>query len=221
MSLDTDELIRRLAADGRPVRRLGRPWTRAWLWLALALPYVAMVVWAKLAMLDVSDTLVNVRFLIEQAASFATALTAAAAAFYSIVPGFDRRVLLLPLAPLTVWLASVGSGCLDDWLRLGAEGLAIRPDWECLPAASVIGILPAVVMLLMLRRGAPLHPRVTLLLGALAVAAIGNFGMQLFHFRDASIMVLVWHLGSVAVISALAGLAGERLIGWRHGHALR
>jgi hypothetical protein len=57
---------------------------------------------------------------------------------------------------------------------------------------------------------------VTLLLGALAVAAIGNFGMQIFHFRDASIMVLVWHLGSVAVISTLAGLAGERLIGWRH-----
>jgi hypothetical protein len=221
MSMDTDELIRRLAADARPVSRLRPPWTRAALWLALSVPYVAAVVWGKLAVLGTTDVLTDPRFLIEQAATFATAVMAAAAAFASIVPGYDRRVLLLPLAPLVVWLASVGSGCLDDWLRLGAEGLAIRPDWECLPAASVIGILPAVVMLLMLRRGAPLHPRVTLLLGALAVAAIGNFGMQLFHFRDASIMVLVWHLGSVAVISALAGLAGERLIGWRHGHALR
>jgi hypothetical protein len=82
----------------------------------------------------------------------------------------------------------------------------------------VIGIVPAVAMVLMLRRGAPLYPRLTLLLGALAVGAIGNFGMQIFHFRDASIMVLVWHLGSVAVLSALAGLAGERVIGWRkHG----
>jgi hypothetical protein len=214
--METEELIRRLASDVRPVGRLPPPWTRVTLWLALSVPYVAAVVWGKLAMLDSSTALSDARFLIEQAATFATAVTAAAAAFASIVPGYDRRVLLLPLVPLAVWLASVGSGCLDDWLRLGAEGLAIRPDWECLPAASVIGILPAVVMLFMLRRGAPLHPRVTLLLGALAVAAIGNFGMQIFHFRDASIMVLVWHLGSVAVISTLAGLAGERLIGWRH-----
>jgi hypothetical protein len=216
--MHTDELIRRLQADVRPVRRLRPPWTRAGLWLALALPYVAVVVWAKLSMLDLPETVADPRFLIEQAATFATALTAAVAAFYSIVPGFDRRILLMPLAPLAVWLASVGSGCLDDWLRLGAEALAIRPDWECLPAASVIGIVPAVAMVLMLRRGAPLYPRLTLLLGALAVGAIGNFGMQIFHFRDASIMVLVWHLGSVAVLSALAGLAGERVIGWRkHG----
>lgn len=219
--MDTDELIRRLAADARPVARLRPPWARAALWLALSVPYVAAVVWGKLAMLDASQALADPRFLVEQAATFATAVTAAAAAFASIVPGRDRRLLLLPLAPLSIWLASVGSGCLDEWLRFGAEGLAIRPDWECLPAASVVGIVPAVAMVLMLRRGAPLYPRVTLLLGALAVAAIGNFGMQLFHFRDASIMVLVWHLGSVAVISALAGLAGERLVGWRHRAALR
>ena len=221
MSMDTDELIRRLAADVRPVTRLRPPWTRAALWLALSVPYVAAVVWGKLAMLDASQALADPRFVIEQAATFATAITAAAAAFYTIIPGFDRRVLLLPLVPLTVWLASVGSGCLDDWLRLGAEAFVVRPDLDCLPAASVIGIVPAVAMVLMLRRGAPLYPRVTLLFGALAVAAIGNFGMQLFHFRDASIMVLVWHLGSVAVISALAGLAGERVIGWRHRGAVR
>lgn len=220
MSMDTDELIRRLATDLRPVSRLRPPWTRAAFWLALSVPYIAIVVWGKLAMLDASAALSDARFVIEQTATFATAVAAAAAAFASIVPGFDRRVLLLPLLPLTVWLASVGSGCLDDWLQFGAAGLAIRPDWDCLPAASVIGILPAVVMVLMLRRGAPLYPRLTLLLGALAVAAIGNFGMQLFHFRDASVMVLVWHLGSVAVISALAGLAGERLIGWRHRGAV-
>ncbi|HXF54384.1 MAG TPA: NrsF family protein [Hyphomicrobiaceae bacterium] len=215
MSIDTDELIKRLSADVRPVSRLAPPWRRAALWLALSLPYVAAVVWGKVAIVDAAHVLADVRFLIEQTATFATAATGAVAAFASTVPGFDRRLLLLPLAPLAVWLASVGAGCIDDWLRLGPEGLAIRPDWECLPAASVIGIAPAAIMVLMLRRGAPLYPRTSLLLGALAVAAIANFGMQIFHFRDASIMVLIWHVGSVAVIAPLAGLAGERLIGWR------
>ena len=219
--MQTDELIRRLAADTRSVRRLRPAWMRTLFWLALALPYVAAVVRGKLLMVDMSQVLADPRFAIEQAAILATAITAAVAAFASTVPGFDRRVLLLPLAPLALWFASIGQGCLQDWLRFGADGLAIRPDWECLPSATIIGIVPAVVMVLMLRKGVPLHPRLTLLLGALAVAAIGNFGMQLFHFRDASIMVLFWHLGSVAVLSVLAGSFGEHVLGWRRAIALR
>lgn len=219
--METDELIKRLAADFPVVRRLKSPLVRALFWLAIALPYVAVVVRAKLLMVDVSQTLADPRFMIEQAATFATALTAAVAAFGSTVPGFDRRMLSLPLAPLAVWFASVGHGCLQDWLRFGTDGLVIRPDWECLPPATIIGIVPAVAMVVMLRRGAPLCPRLTLALGALAVAAIGNFGMQVFHFRDASIMLLFWHLGNVAVLSVLAGWLGGHVLGWRHAKAAR
>jgi hypothetical protein len=214
--METGELIKRLAADTPAVRRLPAPWIRAAFWLAVALPYVAAVVRGKLMMVDPSQVLADPRFIIEQAATLATALAAAVAAFCSIVPGFGRRILLLPLAPLALWFASVGQGCVQDWLRFGAEGLAIRPDWECLPSATIIGIIPAVAMVVMLRSGAPLYPRLTMTLGALAVAAIANFGMQLFHFRDASIMVLFWHLGSVAVLSALAGWLGRHVLAWRH-----
>src|SRR5262245_53446558 len=202
--MQTDELIQRLAADTAPVRPLRAPWLRGLLWLALALPYVAIVVWSHLTRLD-AQMLADWRFLVEQAATFATALTAAIAAFASIVPGYNRRWLLLPLGPLALWLISVGHGCIQDWLRLGLGGLALRPDWDCLPAALIIGIVPAAAMLFMLRRGAPLFPRMTLALGALAVAAISNLGMQLFHIHDASIVLLIWHLGGVAVISLLAG----------------
>jgi hypothetical protein len=219
--MDTKELIKRLAADNPAVRRLHPPWLRAAFWLAIALPYVAAVVRGKLMMVDPSQPLADPRFIIEQTATFVTALTAAVVAFCSIVPGFDRRLLLLPLAPLALWFASVGHGCVQDWLQFGADGLAIRPDWECLPSATIIGIVPAAAMVVMLRKGAPLYPRLTLALGALAVAAIGNFGMQIFHFRDASIMLLSWHLGSVGVLSVLAGWLGERVLGWRHASAVR
>ena len=214
--METAELIKRLAADPSTVRRLQPPWLRAMLWLAIALPYVAAVVRGKLMMVNPSQTLADPRFMIEQAATFATALTAAFAAFGSVVPGFDRRLVLLPLGPLALWIASVGHGCVQDWLQFGADGLAIRPDWDCLPSATIIGIIPAIAMVAMLRKGAPLQPRLTLMLGALAVAAIGNFGMQFFHFRDASIMMLFWHLGNVAVLSALAGWTAHHVLRWRH-----
>jgi hypothetical protein len=129
--------------------------------------------------------------------------------------------LLLPLAPLGLWLASVGHGCVQDWLRLGADGLTIRPDWDCLPAAAIIGIVPAAAIVAMLRKGAPLRPRLTLTLAALAVASVANFGMQFAHVGDASIMVLAWHLGAAAALSALGGWLGERVLGWRHAPSVR
>lgn len=213
--MDTDEFINRLVADLQPVRPLKRPWARAVLWLGLALPYVVAVVWTKLMMIDPAQIVFDARFIIEQAATIATALTAAIAAFCSVIPGFDRRMLLLPLVPFGLWLASVGHGCVQDWLRLGADGLSIRPDWDCLPSAAIIGIVPAAAMVAMLRKGAPLHPRLTLALGALAVASVANFGLQFAHVRDASIMVLAWHLGAAAVLSALGGWLGQLVLGWR------
>jgi hypothetical protein len=65
-------------------------------------PYIAFVVRGKLMMVNPSEALADPRFVIEQAATFATALTAAFAAFCSVVPGIDRSVLLLPLAPLAL-----------------------------------------------------------------------------------------------------------------------
>ncbi|HEY1244586.1 MAG TPA: NrsF family protein [Hyphomicrobiaceae bacterium] len=219
--MQTEEFIQRLAADTGAVRRLQPPWRRGLLWFALALPYVAAVAWWHLARLDAAQVLADPRFMVEQAAALATALTAAFVAFGSVVPGFDRRALLLPLAPLALWFAGVGHGCVQDWLRLGADGLTVRPDWDCLPAALLIGAVPAAAMVVMLRRGAPLYPRATLMLGALAVAAVSNLGMQVFHFRDASIMLLAWHLGGMTAISVLAGSLGGRLLRWRHAKAVR
>jgi hypothetical protein len=39
------------------------------------------------------------RFGVEEVAALATAITAAGAAFASVVPGYDRRWLLLPVVP--------------------------------------------------------------------------------------------------------------------------
>lgn len=65
----------------------------------------------------------------------------------------------------------------------------------------------------MLRRGAPFHSRLTIILGTLAAGALANFGLRLLHASDAAtLMVLVWQFGSVALFTALAGLQGRRLL---------
>ena len=78
----------------------------------------------------------------------------------------------------------------------------------------LIAAVPAVAMVLMIRRGAPLVPRLTFFLGALATAAAVNFGLRFFHPGDATLTVLVWHMGFAAVASAAAGLVEPRILRW-------
>lgn len=211
----TDDLIAELAREPAPVQRLARPWQRALLWLAISAAYAVLVV--VLSHRDFSSwRMSDMRFVVEQLAAAATALTAVVAAFRSVVPGHARGWLWLPVIPLTVWLAALGEGCVHDWLQSGRGALSIRDDWDCLEWAAIIGIIPAIVIVLMLRRGAPLLPRASLALAALAVAAFSNFVMRLHHYGDASIIILVWHLGSVLFVALIAGAVGNHVLKWRH-----
>jgi hypothetical protein len=157
---------------------------------------------------------IDIRMAVEQAAILLTGLTAALAAFSTAVPGRDWRISLLPLIPLCLWLGSLGEGCVDDWLRLGADGLELRSDWGCVPATLVLSILCATIMVVMLRRSAPLFPNLSLALGALASAAMVNFGLRLFHAGDVAVMVLVWHFGGIVTVTTLAGRFGDRVLNW-------
>src|SRR5262249_7109976 len=155
------------------------------------------------------------RYLVEQLAALVTGITAATAAFATIVPGFDRSVLFVPALPLAIWLGSLGEGCVQDWVRFGPEGLSLQPDWFCFPSIVLVGAVPAIAIAAMLRRGAPLTPHMTTALGGLAAAGLGNFGLRLFHSQDASLMVLVWQVGTVFILTAFAAWAGQYLLNWR------
>lgn len=212
--MDTDKLIACLTENADPVRRLPSPWVRTAAWFAIAIPYVAIIVVMMAPRNDLALKLTDFRFLLEQAAALCTALGAAVAAFQSIVPGYNRRFLLLPMVPLSVWLASLGQGCVQAWLR-GDAVSSFTSDFICIPAIALVGTLPAAAMVLMLRKGAPLWPHASAALGGLAAAGLGNFGLRLFHSQDASLMVLVWQMGTVFLLTILCGWAGRLFLDWR------
>ena len=181
----------------------------------MTVPYVALVVFVVSPRDDLPVKLWDLRFVVEQLAALLTGIAAAAAAFASTIPGYRRKVLVLPLLPLAVWVGSSGQGCTEAWTRLGPEGLMLQPDWLCFPAIALVGAIPAIAMAVMLRRGAPLMPHVTTALGGLSAAGVGNFGLRLFHAQDASLMVLVWQVGTVFTLTAMAAWAGHYLLDWR------
>jgi hypothetical protein len=100
--------------------------------------------------------------------------------------------------------------------QTGSFGPGFRIDLFCFPAIVLVGMVPAVAIAFMLRRGAPLVPYLTAALGGLAAAGLGSFGLRLFHSQDASLMILVWQFGTVVLLTCLSGVFGRYLLNWRN-----
>lgn len=216
IKLTTEELIERLAADLRPVEFVGAPVRRTARWLLVSIPWVIVLIYVMGLRPDLRVRLGDLRWLLEEAAASATAVTAAMAAFSTGIPGRARRVRLLPLPPLALWLATLGQGCLEAWMSRSPAGLMLHADWRCLPGVIIVGLLPGAVMAFMLLRGSPISPVLTSALGALAVAALAEVGLRLVHGVDASLMVLIWQGGTMVGLTVLAGILGPHLLRWRH-----
>ena len=184
-------------------------------WLLIAIPYVALVVFVVSPGGDLILKASEWRYAVEQVATLATGMTAAIAAFATVIPGYDRKFLFLPVLPVAIWLGSLGQGCVQDWIRLGPDGLSLQPDWSCFLDIVLVGAVPAIAIAIMLRRGAPLTPHITTALGGLAAAGLGSFGLRLFHSQDGSLMVLVWQVGTVFILTAVAAWSGHYLLSWR------
>jgi hypothetical protein len=125
--METDDLIQRLAQNVVPARQFPAPMARVTLWLVVSLPYIVItVVGYQLAGFEVFLS-PDARYLVQQLATLATTVTAGVAAFCSVVPGRDLRIVFVPLLPLFVWLGSVaGKGRDQAPNRCRGLGLACR-----------------------------------------------------------------------------------------------
>lgn len=210
-----NQLIERLAADTTLVKPLRSPLLRTISWLLLSAPWVVAVVAIMGLRSDLGERVTDFRWMVEQIATFATALAAAMAAFCAGVPGRPRWERFVPLLPLAIWLGSLGDGCLQSWHSLGSAGLTLHTDWLCLPAIMMASFAPAIAMTVMILRGSAIAPMTTTALGALAAGGLAEFGLRLFHPEDASVMVLIWQVGTVFAMVTIAGLLGRTVLRWR------
>jgi len=210
--MNTDRLIHQLSNGLVPVKRLPSPGRRLGVWLAVSAPVLAAITWYFGFRPDLAQSLADNRFIIQNLAALLTGLAAAWAALASTVPGFKSRQMVVPLAPALLWLASAGEGCWVEWQTNGWSSLDSVAHQKCLPEIVGSGLVPAMVLMALLRRGLSLHPSLTAGLAALAAAATGSAVLSLFHDGDTAWVTLTWHVGSAAGLSAVASLAGPWLL---------
>lgn len=209
----TEDLVQSLSDNATPVRRLAHPALRTALWLSVSLVYFALVLAIVGLREDLASKLEDPRFIIEVSAALLTSMMAAAAAFCAGCPGRPLWERFAPFPFLAVWLASLGEGCWRQWVQTGPDG-QLQFDFLCVQVIFALSLLPALLILAMIKRGAPIAPMSTTGLATLAATALGAAVLRLFHAQDVSLMLLVWQFGSVMVLAGIGFLLGRVFLRW-------
>jgi hypothetical protein len=212
--ITTPDLINSLAGSMTPVRRLRPPLIRAGRWLLLAAVVLGLLAISQGIRPDLSQHLQRPGFVIGVAASLLTGICGAVAAFMLSLPDRSRLWLLLPAPALFAWLSTIGYQCLTNWISFDPDGIRLGETARCFATLVLTSLPLSLAMLVMLRYAGPLRPTATTLTGSLSVAAITATALSLFHNLDATVMILIWNLGTAASMVGIGGLFGRRTFSW-------
>jgi hypothetical protein len=209
MSRGTDDLIAELTAAPAPVRRLAPPMVRALVWLLVVATLAAAAVLKLADLAAFAHRASDPRLAAELAFTLATGVAGVIGAFHVSLPDRSRTWALLPLPFALGWLALSGLGCWRYWAELSAQGWRLGESGDCCVFLLGAGVPIAGVLLLALRRAAPLQPRLTALVGACGVAGLAGFLLQFFHPFDITLLDFAVHLAALATLIGVFALTGR------------
>ena len=212
--MKTDDLIERLSRDVTVAKPLPAPGIRTAAWMVWAVGYLVVVAVMMVAVMSSAAIVPTPLYLVQQGAALVTAVMAARAALASVIPGSNNRVWVIPAVGAGVWgLSLVWAGVLDLQAS-GTLGVTSQTDWPCVVSMMVGGLIVGSPLVWMLRRGAPLTPRLTAFLAALAALSVANIEACLTRPHAFAVTVLLWHGGTVAATAALCAVMGRRWLPW-------
>lgn len=212
--ITTPDLINALVSELAPTRRLRPPLARAAGWLILAAVVLLLLAVNQGIRPDLALRLEDPAFVATLAGALLTGVLAAIAAFMLSLPDRSGLWILLPAPGLGLWLSTVGYQCLTNWVSFEPGGLRLGETARCFATLVLTSLPLSLAMLLMLRHAAVLRASSVSLVGSVAVAGVTATALSLFHELDASVMILMWNLGTAAVFMALAGALGRRMFSW-------
>jgi len=201
--MGSEEIVRSLARDLTPVRRLrGIEW-RMLLWAGLALLFVSIGTWVLGTRPDLSGKIRDPAYLLENGLLLLVFALSAWNAFHLSIPGAERGAAarMLPILLLLAWVCLIAGHAPDAMTPTAARVSA----WRCVLKMSCLALAPAVAVVLMLRKAAPLNPAWTSGFALLSAGSLAVLGTRFLCAKDTPLHVLLWHLGPL-LAAALVGI---------------
>jgi hypothetical protein len=212
--MDTNQLIRAIAADARPP---GMPMRRAWQIAVLAAILLAALVFLSILgpRHDIGEALSTIRFPFKFTVTLTLAVSALALlrALSQPTDAAPTRLLLLLLAPALLAFA------------IATELLVVPPSqWmvrmigtnsrSCLTFIPLIGLAPLAIVLATLRYGAPSRPAIA---GALAGLLAGGVSASFYALHcpdDSPLFLAVWYTVAIAILAVIGAIIAPRIAQW-------
>lgn len=210
----TEDLIVKLAHEGGPWRPLAPVRVRTTRWLLLAAASSGLAILVIGARPDIFLSLQRLDYLSLAAVTVTAGILAASSAMRLSVPGAERtplwRSLAVALAVCWALLLAVRLGIAGAaWPRLEA----LPNHWACVAEIVGLSIVSGGAFVVMLRRAAPLRPRWSIGLAALASAAISATAVQIICPIDDPAHHLLSHVTPVVLVIAFGVLGGRTVLG--------
>ena len=212
--MKTDDLIERLGREATAVAPLPAPGARTAMWLLWAALYLVVVAVMMRVRMSASGATLTPLYLVQQGAALATGITAARAAFVSVIPGAPRRARIGVWIGAAVWVASLLWQMAGNLQGAGTIGLAGRTDWPCVASMTLGGLVIGAPLWWMLRNGAPLTPRATGFLIGLAALSVANIEACLTRPHAFAMTVLLWHGMTIVVAAVAVAGTANRWLRW-------
>ncbi|GGK18472.1 NrsF family protein [Salinarimonas ramus] len=209
----TDDLIDALAADLAPRRSLA----------ASAAPALALGIAGTLALFlvgfgpraDVASAAQTLRFLAKPLLGLVLAISAMGLALRLARPG----------APASGWatalLAAPAAASIFAGLELAALPATVWADaWigenaiACLVSIPLLAAPVLAALIVVLRRGAPVRPRLAGAVAGLAAAGVGAVLYAMHCTDDSPLFVATWYTLAAFVVAGAGALAGRRWLRW-------
>lgn len=210
--MEINDLIHKLSQNVKPVRRLPPVSILLLVWLAGALLCLFWGVRMVGCRLDLGMRCCEPTFILESVLLLSAAIFAAASALAMSVPGTTGTYLLrrLTFVFLGLWILVLFYRA-GQWItEQGYSALPAGLEGYCPLDLFLLGLLPALLLLVLLRRAAPLDLGWSGILALLAVGSLAAFGVQFTCVFGSPIHVLIYH--ALPVIGL--GLTGYFLGRW-------
>lgn len=210
----TEALIAQLATEG-PRKTWPHPLKITLWWLAAIACYAAVFLWIDGIRPDLPDRWKNPAFLTDLLLVMAMGITSLVAASWLALPDVNQQpwVRLLPFIPLLLLGGILGYGVATDAATTLIE-CALSKRFDCVLHLIAVSLLPVALLIVTLRKAAPLH---THWAGGMALLAGTSFSyllLRLVEAEDDPYHLLMWHFTPALLIMGLGMLLGHALLTW-------
>ncbi len=214
--MEKQELLSKLTDDLKPAPEttLGLR-ARILCWLATMIIVTIVGVLASGKTIDLAMMLESPRYLIECVSILFASISAGVLALLLSSPGQKtQRFTVTAFGASIVWIASVVIAFVQQLDAFATVNDLHTGGLICSQEVLLFSIIPALVLLGLIRFGSPLHGKLIGTLLLFSAGAVGMLGLQFTCSADGPIHLMVYHVIPVVGLALIGWMLGKWLCGF-------